>query len=53
MKLLADTFQRNLVLADFKKWFLANIRFFIPRPTIQQTVQEPVPVETSEPVESV
>jgi hypothetical protein len=53
MKLLADTFQRNLVLADFKKWFLTNIRFFIPRPTIQQPVQEPVPVETSEPVESV
>jgi hypothetical protein len=52
MKLLADTFQRNLVLADFKKWFLTNIRLFIPRPKIQQPVQETILVETVEPVES-
>jgi len=53
MKLLADTFQRNLVLTDFKKWFLTNIRFFIPRPTIQQPLQEPVHVETVEPIEAI
>jgi hypothetical protein len=47
MKLLADTFQRNLVLSDFKKWFLNNIRFFIPRPTIKQ----PVPIDVVEPEE--
>ena len=35
LKLLADTFQRKLVLADFKKWFLKNIRAFLPRPPIQ------------------
>jgi hypothetical protein len=40
MKLLADTFQRTLVLADFKKWFLTNIRFFLPRP-LQQVVSIP------------
>ena len=36
MKLLADTFQRKLVLADFRKWFLTNIRFFAPRIQQQQ-----------------
>jgi hypothetical protein len=35
MKLLADTFQRTLVLADFKKWFLSNIKLFLPRPSQQ------------------
>jgi hypothetical protein len=29
MKLLADTFQRKIVLQDFKRWFLTNIRFFL------------------------
>jgi hypothetical protein len=53
MKLLADTFQRKLVLADFRKWFLTNIRFFLPRPTIQQPVEEPVSVETVEVVDAV
>jgi hypothetical protein len=50
MKLLADTFQRTLVLADFKKWFLSNIRFFLHRPL--QTFQEPasIPIEVVESV---
>jgi hypothetical protein len=42
MKLLADTFQRTIVLGDFKKWFLNNIRFFLPGPL--QTVQEPLSI---------
>lgn len=28
MKLLAETFQRKLVLNDFKNWFIANIQSF-------------------------
>jgi len=28
MKLLADSFQRTVILNDFKKWFLANISAF-------------------------
>lgn len=52
MKLLADTFQRKLVLADFRKWFLTNIRFFLPRPTIQQQpIEEPVQIEVVDTVE--
>jgi len=29
MKLLAETFQRKLVLADFRKWFVNHIQFFV------------------------
>jgi len=29
MKLLADSFQRKLVLKDFRKWFLNNIQNFL------------------------
>ena len=29
MKLLAESFQRKLVLNDFKRWFLQNIHFFL------------------------
>jgi Erv1 / Alr family len=29
MKLLADSFQRKLVLGDFRKWFINNARHFI------------------------
>ena len=29
MKLLADSFQRKLLINDFKKWMMTNIRFFI------------------------
>jgi hypothetical protein len=38
MKLLTESFQRQLVLGEFKKWFFANYYFFIE---IRQT---PVPV---------
>jgi len=30
MKLLADSFQRNLILRDFRKWFMANFKNFDP-----------------------
>lgn len=30
MKLLADTFQRQLILQQFKKWFLTNSKYFNP-----------------------
>ena len=29
MKLLAESFQRKLVLSDFRKWFMQNIQFFL------------------------
>jgi len=29
MKLLAETFQRKLVLTDFRRWFVNNIQFFV------------------------
>jgi hypothetical protein len=29
LKLLADSFQRRLILQDFKKWVIANIRSFV------------------------
>ena len=29
MKLLADSFQRRILLNDFKKWMMFNIKFFI------------------------
>ena len=29
MRLLTDTFQRQLIIADFKKWLLTNIKAFI------------------------
>jgi hypothetical protein len=33
MKLLTESFQRDRVLAEFKKWFIANFHFFVERPT--------------------
>jgi len=29
MKLLAETFQRKIVLQEFRRWFMHNIRFFL------------------------
>lgn len=36
MRLLAETFQRRLVLIDFRKWFLNNVQFFFN--PIQQAI---------------
>ena len=30
MKLLTETFQRTLILKDFRKWFLSNLKHFNP-----------------------
>lgn len=38
MKLLAETFQRQMLINEFKKWFLLNIRFFINRPKMYMKV---------------
>ena len=32
MKLLAESFQRKLILTDFKKWFNKNIKSFVNIP---------------------
>jgi len=41
MKLLADTFQRQLILGDFRKWFLNNIKFFIKLPSAEKPAPQP------------
>jgi len=51
MKLLNESFQRNLVVKNLKKWIVQNIRaFYTPKviPTIKPTEPEPKP----EPVET-
>ena len=40
MKLLAESFQRNLVLSEFKLWFTKTIRAFIPRQNIPLSISE-------------
>jgi hypothetical protein len=40
MKLLAETFQRRLVLRDFRKWFLNNIQYFISPLQINKIMNE-------------
>jgi hypothetical protein len=32
MKLLTESFQRQLILKKFKSWFRMNIQFFLSRP---------------------
>ena len=45
MKLLAETFQRKLVLSDFRKWFMQNAGFFFAKPVspAPQIQAEPEP----------
>lgn len=45
LNLINESFQRNLVKNNFKKWFIENIRAFTPPPNIQMSpnkVEEPV-----------
>jgi hypothetical protein len=42
MKLLNESFQRNLIQKDFKKWIVANIGAFVPPPAIIVQVEPPV-----------
>jgi hypothetical protein len=34
MKLIAESFQRQLIIKDFKNWFVGNIKAFIPKVAI-------------------
>ena len=51
MKLLAETFQRKLVLSDFRKWFMQNAGFFFAKPVspAPQIQAEPAPQIQAEP----
>jgi len=42
MKLLSESFQRNLVINDFKSWINKNIRGFITPKNIPQTIPETI-----------
>ena len=56
MKLLNESFQRNLVQKDFKKWIVANIGAFVPPPAIiiPPVVEPQVIIQVIEPaIESV
>jgi len=56
MKLIAETFQRNLIQNNFKKWLVANIGAFIPPQPVSPEViiEEPVQeVIIEEPVSEV
>ena len=40
MKLIAESFQRQFIIKDFKFWIMNNIKFFIPdRVLLQNTIQ--------------
>lgn len=41
MKLIAESFQRQFVVTEFKKWIVANIRAFYPRVPIPQQLPPP------------
>jgi len=54
MNLIAESFQRKLIITDLKKWLFANIKSFMPKPikavaspinVIEPVVLEPVVVE--------
>jgi len=44
MKLLTESFQRQRVLSEFKKWLFSNINFFIEIPVfVQPSILPPAP----------
>jgi hypothetical protein len=47
MKLLAESFQRKMVLGEFKSWFTKTIRAFTPPPNIPSPISE---IKIDEPV---
>ena len=49
MKLLNESFQRQIIIKDFSKWFNSNIRAFIS-PLIRKNPNIKNPNETEEPV---
>lgn len=38
MNLIAESFQRKLIVADFKRWLTGNIQMFVPKQIVKQTV---------------
>jgi len=38
MKLLTESFQRQFIITDFKKWFTASIKAFVPRVNIPSQI---------------
>ena len=54
MKLLNESFQRKLIVTDFKNWFTRSIRAFMPRINIPAPIVEPVlvlePIIIEEPI---
>jgi len=51
MKLLNESFQRQFVVKDFKNWFSANIRAFLPQfNPLSPVVSTAAPVEEPEPI---
>ncbi|MCJ7801119.1 MAG: Erv1/Alr family FAD-linked sulfhydryl oxidase [Candidatus Marinimicrobia bacterium] len=43
MKLIAESFQRQFVVTEFKKWIVSNIRAFYPKVPIPQQLPPPEP----------
>jgi hypothetical protein len=41
MRMLTESFQRQRVLGEFKKWFFTNFHFFAERPVLNQHHQNP------------
>ena len=48
LNLINESFQRNLVKNNFKKWFSENLRAFTKPPSIQQSLEEKVPTTLEE-----
>jgi hypothetical protein len=44
MKLIAESFQRQFVVTEFKKWIVSNIRAFYPKVPIPQQLPPPEPI---------
>ena len=47
MKLIAESFQRQFIIKDFKNWIINNIKFFIPV-SMQNTIQLNITDEVSD-----
>ena len=49
MNLISDSFQRNLLQTNFKKWIVANIGAFVPPPLLRLPIANPI-TEVEEPI---
>ena len=50
MRLLSESFQRQLIVKNVREWFSKNICFFISRPVPSEPSFDPVPSEPLEPL---